>query len=105
MPVIDQTTFDELKQMSGLEFLNELIDTFLDDAPRMMQEMKSALEAKDADSFRRAAHSMKSNASTFGAVRLAELAQELESLGRENKLTDTGRWKKRSGPPAKRCRD
>jgi HPt (histidine-containing phosphotransfer) domain-containing protein len=90
MPVIDQTTFAELKQMSGLEFLNELIDTFLDDAPRMMQDLKSALEAKDADSFRRAAHSMKSNASTFGAGRLAELAQELESLGRENKLTDTG---------------
>jgi HPt (histidine-containing phosphotransfer) domain-containing protein len=90
MPVIDQATFGELKQMSGEGFINELIDTFLDDAPRMMQDLKSALEANDTDSFRRAAHSLKSNAATFGAGRLAELAKELESLGREHRLTETG---------------
>jgi HPt (histidine-containing phosphotransfer) domain-containing protein len=67
-----------------------LIDTFLDDAPKMVQEMKSALEANDAESFRRAAHSMKSNATTFGAGQLAELAKELETLGRENRLSDAG---------------
>lgn len=90
MPVIDQATFGELKQMSGEGFINELIDTFLDDAPRMMQGLKSALEANDADSFRRAAHSLKSNAETFGAGRLAELAKELESLGRERRLAEIG---------------
>jgi HPt (histidine-containing phosphotransfer) domain-containing protein len=90
MPVIDKTTFDELKQMSGAEFINELIDTFLDDAPKMTSEIKSALEANDADSFRRAAHSLKSNAATFGASQLAEAAKELERLGRENKLAETG---------------
>ena len=90
MPLIDRTIFDELKQMSGEGFINELIDTFLDDAPKMMQEMKSALNANDADSFRRAAHSMKSNAATFGASQLSGLAKELESLGRENNLSDVG---------------
>lgn len=90
MPVIDKTTFNELKQMSGAEFINELIDTFLDDAPKMTGELKSALGANDADSFRRAAHSMKSNAATFGASHLAKLAKDLEMLGRENKLEETG---------------
>ena len=66
MPLIDKAIFDELKQMSGDGFINELIDTFLDDAPNMMQDLKTALNANDADSFRRAAHSMKSNAATFG---------------------------------------
>ena len=90
MPLIDSVTFDELKQMSGEGFINELIDTFLDDAPKMMRDLRTALNANDADSFRRAAHSMKSNAATFGASQLAELAKELESLGRENKLSDVG---------------
>ena len=90
MPLIDKATFDELKQISGAVFINELIDTFLDDAPMMMQEMKSALEAGDTDTFRRAAHSMKSNAATFGASQLAELAKELEALGRENRLAEAG---------------
>ncbi len=90
MPVIDKTTFDELKQMSGDDFINELIDTFLEDAPKMITEIKSALAANNADTFRRAAHSMKSNAATFGASQLAALAKELEMLGKENKLNETG---------------
>ena len=90
MPVIDKTTFDELKQMSGGGFINELIDTFLEDAPKLIGELKSALAANNTDSFRRAAHSMKSNAATFGASQLAELAKELELLGKENRLHETG---------------
>ena len=90
MPVIDQATFEELKQMSGEDFINELIDTFLEDAPKMIAEIQSALSANNADAFRRAAHSMKSNASTFGATELAALAKELEMLGKENKLADSG---------------
>ena len=89
MPGIDRTTFDELRQMSGAEFINELIDTVLDDAPKLLAEMKTALAAGDADSFRRAAHSLKSNAATFGASSLADLAKVLEMLGRENRLAET----------------
>jgi HPt (histidine-containing phosphotransfer) domain-containing protein len=86
MPIIDKTTFDELKQMSGEDFINELIDAFLEDAPNMISAMQTALDAKDVESFRRNAHSMKSNANTFGATELAVLAKELEIMGKENNL-------------------
>jgi len=90
MPVIDKTTFEELKQMSGEDFINELIDTFLEDAPKMIAEIKSGFATNNADTFRRAAHSMKSNAATFGASHLAALSKELEMLGKENKLNEAG---------------
>jgi HPt (histidine-containing phosphotransfer) domain-containing protein len=86
MPVIDEATFEELKQMSGADFINELIDAFLDDAPNMISHMHSALETQDIESFRRNAHSLKSNANTFGALELGALAKELEMMGRENNL-------------------
>lgn len=86
MPVIDQATFEELKQMSGEDFITELIDAFLDDAPSMLENMQSALEAKDVESFRRNAHSLKSNANTFGATELGVLAKELEQMGKDNDL-------------------
>ena len=86
MPVINQATFNELKQMSGEDFINELIDAFLEDAPNMIDAMQTALVAKDIESFRRNAHSMKSNANTFGATELAALAKELEAMGRESNL-------------------
>ncbi|HAV78236.1 MAG TPA: histidine kinase [Anaerolineae bacterium] len=86
MPIIDRTIFEELKQMSGEDFITELIDAFLDDAPNMLANMQSALEAKDVESFRRNAHSLKSNANTFGAAELGVLARELEQMGRDNDL-------------------
>ncbi|HEY5731694.1 MAG TPA: Hpt domain-containing protein [Anaerolineales bacterium] len=86
MTVINTATFEELKQMSGEDFINELIDAFLDDAPNMLANMKSALDAKDVESFRRNAHSMKSNANTFGAEELGTLAKELEQMGKDNDL-------------------
>ena len=73
MTLIDKATFEELKQISGEDFINELIDAFLDDAPNMIQNMQSALATKDVESFRRNAHSMKSNANTFGAMELGAL--------------------------------
>jgi len=86
MPLIDKTTCEELKQISGEEFINELIDAFLDDAPNMIQNMQSALETRDVESFRRNAHSMKSNANTFGAMDLGVLAKELEFMAKGNNL-------------------
>ena len=86
MPVIDRATFEELKKLSGADFINELIDAFLEEAPDMIRNMKIALETKDTESFRRNAHSLKSNANTFGATELGGLAKELEFMGRENNL-------------------
>lgn len=87
---IDVSTFEELKQMAGADFIGELVDTFLEDAPKLMKELRSSLQAKDADTFRRAAHSLKSNAATFGAKRMSELARELEQIAKDNKLAEVG---------------
>lgn len=89
-PIIDMTAFENLKSMAGADFIGELIATFLDDAPQLIQQLRASLAANDADTFRRAAHSLKSNAASFGANELCALAKELELLGRENKLGDVG---------------
>lgn len=86
MSKIDITTFNELKAMSGEDFINELIDAFLDDGPKMIHEMRVAVLTQDVESFRRNAHSLKSNANTFGAMELGALAKELEFMARENNL-------------------
>lgn len=87
---IDRSTFEELKQASGADFVVELIDTFLEEAPKLIAQLKSAMKAGDTESFRRAAHSLKSNGATFGAGQLAEQARSLEMLGKESRLADAG---------------
>ena len=86
MSVIDLNAFNILKESTDADFIRELINTFLEDAPLQIQQMKDAIDKKDAELFKRAAHTVKSNAATFGATQLASLARELESMGRENNL-------------------
>ncbi len=86
MSVIDLNTFNLLRETTGAQFVSELIDTFLEDSPNQINQMKKALSSSDSDSFRRAAHTLKSNAATFGALQLASLARELEGMGRGNNL-------------------
>ena len=77
-PVIDAATFEALKKTTGAEFVLELVDTFLQEGPVMLEDLRRALAAKDAEKFRRTAHSLKSNSNTFGALTLGAMARELE---------------------------
>ncbi len=80
-PIIDAATFAELQASAGADFVGELVATFLEEAPVMLAAMKAALAADQAEPFRRAAHSLKSNAHTFGALSLGAMARELELGG------------------------
>jgi len=79
--VIEQAVFAELQSTAGAEFAVELVDTFLEEAPGILAELRNAHAQGDAEPFRRAAHSLKSNGNTFGASRLAAMARELELVG------------------------
>jgi HPt (histidine-containing phosphotransfer) domain-containing protein len=80
-PTIDVRTYAELQHTAGADFVAELVDTFLEEAPAMLAELRNARAAADADRFRRAAHSLKSNCNTFGAITLGAMARELELSG------------------------
>ncbi len=80
-PTIDRGIFTALAEATGADFARELIDTFLQEAPTMLAELHRAATAQDAAAFRRAAHSLKSNANTFGAMDLATMARALEIEG------------------------
>jgi HPt (histidine-containing phosphotransfer) domain-containing protein len=80
-PVIDLPTFTALQDAAGADFVVELVDTFLEEAPGMLAELRKAQAAGTADAFRRAAHSIKSNSHTFGAAKLGEMARDIELGG------------------------
>jgi HPt (histidine-containing phosphotransfer) domain-containing protein len=88
--LIDQATFNSLVELVGDDFIGELAQTFFEEAPGLLAEMGRALDDGDADAFRRAAHSLKSNGDSFGAVRVTSLARELETMGRDGRLDEAG---------------
>ncbi len=78
---IDLATFAELRDAVGDDFAIELVDTFCEEAPGILAELRIALVAADADGYRRAAHSLKANGHTFGALTFAALARDAEHRG------------------------
>ena len=84
--VLDQATLERLRATMGAGFLDELLPTFLEDSQELVGTIRRALAENDVDSFRRAAHSLKSNAASFGAMTLSTLAKDLEALGKSGSL-------------------
>ncbi|SFN19455.1 Hpt domain-containing protein [Variovorax sp. OV329] len=79
--IIDTAAWSELEQTAGADFVGELVQTFLEEAPTLLQALRDAFAAGDADAFRRNAHSLKSNGLTFGALGFAAKARALEQGG------------------------
>jgi HPt (histidine-containing phosphotransfer) domain-containing protein len=88
--VIDQAVFERLAATMGGAFVVELIDTFREDAREQIATLRRALAATDLETFRRAAHSLKSTSESLGASGLADLARELESQARAGSLEGAG---------------
>jgi PAS domain S-box-containing protein len=80
---IDSVALDRLRQALGEAAMSELIGTFLREAPQLLATMRSAVEQGDIEDVRRAAHTLKSNAATFGAAELSEVARALEREAHE----------------------
>jgi GAF domain-containing protein/CheY-like chemotaxis protein/HPt (histidine-containing phosphotransfer) domain-containing protein len=70
------------------EFVTELIEQFLADAPALIAAAREGVDRGEAEEVRRAAHTLKSNAATFGAHRLAERCRALEEIARIDPLED-----------------
>jgi CheY-like chemotaxis protein/HPt (histidine-containing phosphotransfer) domain-containing protein len=82
---VDMKTFESLRalqQPGAPDLLERIITLYLDDAPRLCQAMREAVAADDSGALQRAAHTLKSNSRTVGALHLADLCQEMEARAR-----------------------
>ena len=78
---INLAVYTELQETTGAEFVRELVDTFLEEAPGMLSELRTARADGNAELFCQVSHSLKSNAEIFGATELAVLARAIELKG------------------------
>jgi histidine phosphotransfer protein HptB len=85
---LDLKALDDLRALNPDDpsFLRELIQIYLDDSPKQIAEIESALAAGDALKLTRAAHSLKGSSANFGAAPLRAVAEKVEHLGRANSL-------------------
>lgn len=87
---LDPEAMTRLLEITGGDqgFVDELIDTFFEDAAAQIDALRAAAASGDADAIVRPAHSLKSNAANVGATALGELARTLETDGRRGDVPD-----------------
>jgi PAS domain S-box-containing protein len=89
-PALDPAVLSRLRATLGDGTTAEIVETFLTEGPQLLSVLRRAVDEKDAEALRRAAHTLKSNAATFGGSALAALCQELEALGEAGTVEGAG---------------
>jgi CheY-like chemotaxis protein len=86
---LDDGALRNLRDLGGEDFLREVIDAFLADAPELMATLRRSLDEQSAEELRRTAHTLKSNGATLGAEQFAELCRTLEQRAKAGELDGT----------------
>jgi HPt (histidine-containing phosphotransfer) domain-containing protein len=82
---IDPAALDSYREFMGEEadaFIDDIVSSYRDNAPKLMDAIAGSLPANDFETFTRAAHTLKSNSATIGATALTQLSAEMENLGK-----------------------
>jgi HPt (histidine-containing phosphotransfer) domain-containing protein len=68
----------------GPDLAGRVIQLYLDNTPALLDTLRTAIAHHDAPGIQGAAHSFKGSSAQSGALTLAELCKELETMGRAN---------------------
>jgi HPt (histidine-containing phosphotransfer) domain-containing protein len=87
---LDPSAMNRLIEITGgdVAFVDELIDTFLEDATVQLDALRAGGAASNVAAIVRPAHSLKSNSDNVGATVLADLCRSLEADGRAGHVPD-----------------
>jgi CheY-like chemotaxis protein len=84
--ILEADALQSLRDLGGAEFLAEVVNVFLADAPALITSLRSSLGRHDTEELRRSAHTLKSNGLTLGASAFAELCRTVEQHAKEGRL-------------------
>lgn len=73
----DQATIDELllREKNGRPLLMRLFEIYLEETPRLLEELEAAIQAKDSDEVYEVVHQMKGSAAALGARKLFRVTE------------------------------
>lgn len=77
---IDSVALEALRDLGGDEFVAEMVETFLADAPKRVASIRTAVDQDDLQAARRVAHSLKSSSGQLGAARMETICIGIEQV-------------------------
>lgn len=89
--VLDSSVLDSLRQLAGAKaqvLLTKIVNQYLEDSPARLKAIAQALEAKDTDALRQAAHGFRSSSANLGVKLVTEYCKNLENMARAGEIPE-----------------
>jgi two-component system, sensor histidine kinase RpfC len=78
--IVREATIESLRGLGGNDFLADVVETFRNDAGRLVAGLRQASEQGDLAKFEQLAHALRSGAAHIGGVRLCQTLTALEDV-------------------------
>ncbi|RPI74013.1 MAG: response regulator, partial [Ignavibacteriales bacterium] len=82
------TSMHDIQTDEDVNFLKELIDTYITDLPSTVQELASHVEKEDCNKIKFLAHRLKGGSATIGIDYMSEITRRIEDSVSEHKVTE-----------------
>lgn len=92
LDAIDTKVLLSFRKMVGKDstaIVREMIDCYLEESPKLLEEIATAIAGGNVVQVTRAAHTLKGSSLTLGAVTLSNFCKELEILSREGNTEES----------------
>ncbi len=83
--VLDPVVVASLRQLTPPgepDVLTEVLNLFLDEAPKRMERLRDAWQDRNTAELQRSAHSLKGSAGNIGARRMYDICKQLDERGK-----------------------
>ncbi len=84
----NEICLDDLREIVGddAEVLRDVLESFLEDSPKLLKAMEQDLASKDLEGIERNAHTLKSSSRLFRAEIFAQQCQALENNAKQGNM-------------------
>ncbi|MDJ0636925.1 MAG: ATP-binding protein [Xenococcaceae cyanobacterium MO_188.B29] len=89
--ILDLSVLNSLRQLAGAkaqDLLTKIINQYFEDSPQRLKAIAQALEDRDTEALRKAAHGFRSSSANLGAIIIADYCKNLENLARAGEIPE-----------------
>lgn len=86
--IVDETELNEIMD-NDMELIKECFNDFIIEYPQMLSDIKKAIKSQDASHLDTSAHKLKGSLKYLAAKAAAEIAYQLEYMGKNESLDNS----------------
>ena len=90
--ILDHSTINSLKEIGGKELLESLVETFIADCDKLINELADAVIKKDLKQYDSIIHTLKGSTGSIGANKMYVISRYINDFSHKGKWPENDEW-------------